>query len=330
MSSGCSQKSALPEALLHGVLLGQRAAVARAITLVEREDPASVPLLRDLRKHVGRSHRVGITGPPGAGKSTLLSALARVLADQKQKVGVLAVDPTSPYTHGAVLGDRVRMADLDQSDHIFIRSMASRGQGGGLSPRAADAADVLDAAGFNWLFVESVGVGQVELDIRHLVDSTLVMLVPESGDQVQAMKAGLMEIADLYVVNKCDRDGANAMLAAVQSCVSLQHHPDSDWMPRVFGAAASTGHGIAEVLAELERHRAHLGGKNRLQQRRRAGMTARLKALLERQLVSRLNASVQDGQLQEAVDRALAGTDSLEEIVQDWLSRWLDQHGAMK
>ncbi len=321
-------QDAIPDQLLDQVLQGQRPAVARAISLVERNDPAARSLLRGLRKHVGRAHRVGITGPPGAGKSTLLNKLAGLLSRQGLKVGVLAVDPTSPFTQGAVLGDRVRMAELDQSDGIFIRSMASRGQGGGLSPRAADAVEVLDAAGFEWLFVESVGVGQVELDIRHVVDTTLVTLVPESGDQVQAIKAGLMEIADLYVVNKCDRDGANAMLAAVQSCVSLQHHPDPDWMPTVFGAAASTGQGIEEVLAELQRHRIHLGQNNRLQLRRRAGMTARLSGMLEDQLAARLNASVQDGQLQAAVDRALSGTESLEEIVQTWLSRWLNQYGT--
>lgn len=330
MRAGCAQENASLDALLAGVLQGQRAAVARAISLVEREAVASVHLLHGMRKHVGRAHRVGITGPPGAGKSTLLSSLASLLVQQGRKVGVLAVDPTSPFTQGAVLGDRVRMADLDQSDRIFIRSMASRGQGGGLSPRAADAADVLDAAGFDWLFIESVGVGQVDLDIRHVVDTTLVVLVPESGDQIQAIKAGLMEIADLYVVNKCDRAGANSMLAAVQSCVSLQHHPDPDWMPRVLGAAASTGQGITEVHAELVRHRAHLGAQNRLQLRRRAGMKARLTGMLAHQLATQLEASVQEVGLDNAVERALSGEESLEEIVRSWLSHWLAQPGALR
>ncbi|MBI1731564.1 MAG: methylmalonyl Co-A mutase-associated GTPase MeaB [Gammaproteobacteria bacterium] len=314
--------------LLEGILRRQRAAVSRGISLVEREDPAAGPLLCQLRGNVGRAHRVGVTGPPGAGKSTLLGALAGSLAERGESIGVLAVDPTSPFTHGAVLGDRVRMADLDQSDRIFIRSMASRGQGGGLSPRAADAADVLDAAGYPWLFIESVGVGQVELDIRHVVDTTIVVLVPESGDQIQAIKAGLMEIADLYVVNKCDHAGADAMLAAVRSCVSLQHHPDPDWMPGIFGASATARQGIAGILAELQRHRAHLSAQGRLQQRRRAGMAARLAGIVKHHVAARLGSSVRTGQLDSAVEKALSGAESPDEIARDWLACWLARGGG--
>jgi LAO/AO transport system kinase len=314
--------------LVDAVLRGERAAIARGITLVERDDAAAGSLLRGLRPHLGRAHRVGITGPPGAGKSTLLCGLAALLARQDSTVGVLAVDPSSPFTRGAVLGDRVRMAELDGSDSIFIRSMASRGLGGGLSPRAADAADVLDAAGYDWVLVESVGVGQVDLDIRHVVDTTLVVLVPESGDLVQAIKAGLMEIADLYVVNKCDRDGAGVMLATVQSSVALQHHPDPHWMPRVLGAAAQAGTGIDDVLAELGRHRAHLGGDGRLAARRRAGMRARLTGMLERELAVRVRTAIGDGAIDEAVERALAGPGSLSEIVDALLARWVGGSGA--
>jgi LAO/AO transport system kinase len=311
------------EELAAGVLARDRTAVARAISLVERDDPGARPLLRALRPHAGRAHRVGVTGPPGAGKSTLLGAVAGVLARQGEPIGVLAVDPTSPFTRGAVLGDRVRMADLDQSDRIFIRSMASRGQHGGLSPRAADAADVLDAAGYRWLFVESVGVGQVELDIRHIVDATIVTLVPESGDQVQAIKAGLMEIADLYVVNKCDRDGAAAMVAAVQSCVSLQHHPDPDWMPRVIGVSATERNGIGAVLDELQRHREHLGTRARLQARRRAGMAARIAASIERQLAETLRTAIDAGELDGVLKQVLDAGESPEEGARQWLARWL-------
>lgn len=321
----------MPEAeLLAAVQRGERAAVARAITWIERGAADAQTLLQGLRSRVGRARRIGVTGPPGAGKSTLLSALAAKLAQQGRSVGVLAVDPTSPFTQGAVLGDRVRMADLDRSDQIFIRSMASRGQGGGLSPRAADAADVLDAAGFEWLFVESVGVGQVELDIRHVVDTTVVVLVPESGDQVQAIKAGLMEIADLYVVNKCDREGSGAMLAAMQSCVTLQHHPDPQWMPPVLGAAAVTGAGVDEVLAALKDHGAHLEQDGRLATRRRAGMTARLSGMLERGLAAGLREAMRDGGLDAAVAEAMAGNDSLDHIVQAWLARWLQQPGTKR
>jgi LAO/AO transport system kinase len=301
--------------------------VARAISVIERENPAAGPLLRELRRRAGRAYRIGFTGPPGSGKSTLLGALAGLLAHRGDPVGIVAVDPTSPFTRGAVLGDRVRMSDLDLSDRIFIRSMASRGQHGGLSPRAADAADVLDAAGYPWLFVESVGVGQVELDIRHIVDTTVVILVPESGDQVQAIKSGLMEIADLYVVNKCDRDGAAAMVSSVQSCVALQHHPDPDWVPRVFAVSAGERRGIEEVLAEIERHRAHLGTENRLLLRRRAGMAARITGVMTRQLASRLQDAVDAGELDKAVDQAVSAGADPEEIAMHWLTRWWSRNG---
>jgi LAO/AO transport system kinase len=298
--------------LAAGVRNRERAAIARAISLVECNAEGADELLRELRGAIGRAHRVGVTGPPGAGKSSLIGALAGAIADAGHTIGVLAVDPSSQFTHGAVLGDRVRMAELDRSERIFIRSMASRGQGGGLGPRSDAAADVLDAAGFDWIFIESVGVGQVELDIRHLVDTTLVALVPESGDQVQAIKAGLMEIADLYVVNKCDRPEAGAMAAAVQSCVAQQHHPDPDWLPRVLRAAVINGEGIAELLAELERHRGHLGAGDRLARRRRDALRARLRRRIEQQLAERLFAALSDAELLRAADRVQAGTESLD------------------
>lgn len=317
-----------PAVLADGVRAGQGAAIARAISLVERGDASAPALLRALRPHAGRAHRIGFTGPPGAGKSTLLGAIALRLAARGLRVGILAIDPTSPFTQGAVLGDRVRMAELDQSDRIYIRSMATRGLRGGLGPHAADAADVLDAAGFDWVCVESVGVGQVELDIRSLVDTTLVVLVPESGDQVQAIKAGLMEIADLYVVNKCDRAGGSAMVAAVQSCALLQHHPDPGWMPPVLGTAAAAGQGLDALLGELDRHRDWLDADGCRERRRRAGMGARIQALLERRLHERLRAGIVPGQVEAAVQRALAGGETVDDIVQSWLGAWLRQTGA--
>lgn len=313
-----------PARLEHGVLARERGAVARAISLVERGAPEADLLLRALRRRVGRAHRVGVTGPPGAGKSTLLGALAGRIVAAGRSVGVLAVDPSSEFTHGAVLGDRVRMAELDRSDDIFIRSMASRGEGGGLGPRTDAAADVLDAAGYDWLFIESVGVGQVELDIRTVVDTTMVVLVPESGDQVQAIKAGLMEIADAYVVNKCDRPASGAMVAAVQSCVVQQHHPDPDWMPGVLGAAATTGAGLDAVLAELDRHRAHLAADDRLQRRRRQGLASRLRHRVQQELAARLFAALPPSCLDTAVDSVLSGADSLGDAAGRIVTQWIE------
>ena len=311
--------------LVDRVLARDRTAVARAISLIERGDAGAGDLLRGLRRNLGRAHRIGITGPPGAGKSSLVSALGAMIVGQGKSIGVLAIDPSSQFTHGAVLGDRVRMAELDRAGEIFIRSMATRGQSGGLGPRTDAAADVLDAAGYEWLFIESVGVGQVELDIRNLVDTTLVALVPESGDQVQAIKAGLMEIADVYVVNKCDRPGAGAMVAAVQSSVALQHHPDPAWLPRVMGAAVIDNEGIAEILTELERHRQHLSTDGRLLQGRRLGMTARLRKRMEQQLAARLRDGGAGPELEPAVDRILAGEESLEQVSERCLSEWMEK-----
>jgi LAO/AO transport system kinase len=197
-----------------------------------------------------------------------------------------------------------------------------------LSPRTDAAADVLDAAGYDWVFIESVGVGQVELDIRNLVDTTLVALVPESGDQVQAIKAGLMEIADLYVVNKCDRPGAGAMVAAVQSSVALQHHPDPAWMPRVMGAAVINNEGIAEILTELERHRQHLSRDGRLLQGRRLGLMARLRKRMEQQLAARLLDGGAGPALEQAVERILSGEESLEQVSERCLSEWMEKLGG--
>ena len=315
-------------ALVDKVLARDRTAVARAISVIERGQPEAAELLRGLRRNLGRAHRIGITGPPGAGKSSLVSALGTLIVAQGKSIGVLAIDPSSQFTQGAVLGDRVRMAELDRADGIFIRSMASRGQAGGLGPRTDAAADVLDAAGYDWLFIESVGVGQVELDIRNLVDTTLVALVPESGDQVQAIKAGLMEIADLYVVNKCDRPGAGAMVAAVQSSVALQHHPDPAWLPRVMGAAVVNNEGIGEILAELERHRQHLSRDGRLLQGRRLGLLARLRKRMEQQLAVRLHDRGVAPDLESAVERILAGEESLEQVAERCLSAWVGQLGG--
>lgn len=210
------------EQLLGQLEAGRRPALARAISLVEDQRPGFRELLHALHPRVGRAHRVGITGPPGAGKSTLVAALVSAYRERDQSVAVIAVDPTSPFTGGALLGDRIRMNEIALDPGVFIRSMATRGSAGGLALTTEEVADVLDAAGFDQILIETVGVGQTELGIAAAADTTMVVLVPESGDGIQAMKAGLMEVADLFVVNKSDRPGADRMAREISQMLHLR------------------------------------------------------------------------------------------------------------
>ena len=270
------------------------------MSLVEDETPAGAALIGQIYAQTGRAYLVGMTGAPGAGKSTLVDRLITEIRHQGQTVGIVAVDPTSPFTGGAVLGDRVRMVGHSQDAGVFIRSMATRGHLGGLARATSDVALILDAAGRDVVIVETVGVGQDEVDIVRTADVSIVVLVPGAGDDVQAIKAGIMEIADIYVVNKADREGADRMVQSIAANLSLQTFGPGDWRPPILKTEATTGAGVAELWAEVGRFREHT--KDSRVTRQRARQEVRLRDLLSHQFMERLEQSLPAGEFQRAID----------------------------
>lgn len=264
------------------ILKGEKRAIARAISTVESGGAAADMLLNALFPHTGKAYRIGITGPPGAGKSTLANKLAVHYRAAGFKVGVLAVDPSSPFTGGALLGDRIRMQDVALDHGVYIRSMATRGSLGGLSRTTKDAADVLDAAGMGIILFETVGVGQSELDIAGAADATIVTLVPESGDAVQAMKAGLMEIADVFVINKADRAGAEQAVTALHTILQFRvTHASEEWIPPVVKTIATENSGIEALTMTIEQYRTHQSSFGGLETKRARQMRERVKEIVE-------------------------------------------------
>jgi LAO/AO transport system kinase len=280
MAVAAAQQSA-PADLVAGVERGERRAVARLITLLESEDPRGHAALQALHPRLGRAHVVGVTGSPGTGKSTLTDQLIAHYRRQGQSVGVVAVDPSSPFTGGAILGDRIRMQQRSTDPQVFIRSMGTRGALGGLSHHTADAVRALDAAGKDVVLVETVGVGQGEVDVVRLADTVVVVLVPNLGDDVQAVKAGIMEIADLFVVNKADLAGADKVAAEVEGALSLAHGR-TEWTPPILRTIAEKGEGVHAVAEAVERHRHWSQGSGEFQRRRDQRMREQVRSLLQR------------------------------------------------
>jgi LAO/AO transport system kinase len=295
------------------MLAGDRLALARLITRVENRSPEVPDIMRAIHERTGRAYVLGITGPPGAGKSTLVDRVTSRLRAESLPVGVIAVDPSSPFTGGAVLGDRIRMQTHTLDPDVFIRSMATRGSLGGLARATGDVIKLMDAFGFPWIIIETVGVGQTELDIVRQADTTVVALVPESGDSVQAMKAGLMEVADVFVVNKADRDGAHALMAELRFSVHLHYTSgagpkDLDWEVPVLAAQAANDVGIDELMAKIRAHRAGLEQAGALDARRQARRRAELEALLVEEFTTQLTARVQtDPALSTTIEAVTAG-----------------------
>lgn len=268
--------------LVKNLFNGDRRALAKSITLVENEDTDSAEILDSIYSKIGQAYRIGITGPPGAGKSTLVDELTKYYRKQGKTVGIIAVDPTSPFTGGALLGDRIRMTDVTLDEGVFIRSMATRGSLGGLSKKAGDAADILDAFGKDYVILETIGVGQSELDVVEAADTTVVVLVPESGDAIQAMKAGLMEIANLFVINKADRSGSNRAFQEIQ--VMLHMRESRDWEPVVLKAVANKGEGITEIAEAIEKHRIFLEENKLLEKNRRERLLKKIYSIVRYRL----------------------------------------------
>jgi len=273
--------------LSQAVLLGQFRALARAVSLVEREHPDAARLLADIYPATGQARIVGITGSPGSGKSTLVAALAKHYRKQGKRVGIIAVDPTSPFSGGAILGDRIRMADLYTDRGVFIRSMATRGFLGGLARATNDVVDLLDASGFEMVLVETVGVGQDEVEVIRTVQTNVVVLVPGMGDDIQAIKAGIMEIGDIFVVNKADRPGAEKTVTEVTMMMSLvEEH--GEWIPPIVKTTASRAEGIEDLDAAIRRHYDYLASSGELDRRNRARVRIRIETLLKEKFMDRL------------------------------------------
>jgi LAO/AO transport system kinase len=304
------------ESLADGVRAGDTRALARAISLVENGDPAAYDLVRDIYPDTGRSYAIGITGPPGVGKSSLISALIRHIRDEGEgTIGVISVDPSSPFTQGALLGDRIRLADHFLDPGVFIRSMGTRGHLGGLAEATLQALLVLDAAGKDLVFLETVGAGQSEVEVIGIADTVVLVLMPGSGDSVQALKAGIMEIPDVIAINKMDHPAAKTMLNEVRSILSLDK--ERSWKPPIVLTEATTGENVGKLWDQIAAHRAHLETEGQLEERRRKNLAGEVFA-------------VASGRAKAHLERAVADDPELRRLLDEVQRRELDPLTAVR
>ncbi len=306
---------------LDALRAGDPRIVARTISAIERDGDQARSIVQAIFRYTGRAHTIGVTGAPGTGKSTLVNEIAKQFRRRGKRVGIIAVDPTSPFTGGALLGDRLRMQDLSGDEGVFIRSMATRGHLGGLALATANATQVLDAAGFEIVLIETVGAGQSEVDIAKNAQTTIVVQAPGMGDDIQAIKAGILEIADVLVVNKADRDEANATVAVLEMNLSLKPHAENEWRPPVLKTIAIKGEGVTEVLDWVGKHREHMQSTGVMKLREQARLRSELENVLQRQLMkrvlSRLNRSRMDALVEKIAARETDVYSAAESLVKE-------------
>ena len=296
-----------PEALISAARSGDPRSLARLVSLVEDESAALPSVMKVIAPLTGHAHIVGLTGSPGVGKSTVTGALVRCYRAEGLRVGVLAVDPSSPFSGGALLGDRIRMQDHATDDQVFIRSMASRGHLGGLSWATPQALRILDAAGFDVILVETVGVGQAEVEIASLADSSLVVVAPGLGDSIQAAKAGILEIADIFIVNKSDRPGAQEVVRDLRTMLAMASYGAGEWKPPIIATTAPSGDGISDLAAAIGKHGSWLADTGKLGERRRARAREEISAIALTELRQRMGGLPGESRLEDLAARVAAG-----------------------
>ncbi|AHL22535.1 MULTISPECIES: methylmalonyl Co-A mutase-associated GTPase MeaB [Thermococcus] len=295
------------ESLIQSALSGDKKAIARLITLVENDEEKAREIIRRIYPHTGKAYVVGITGPPGSGKSTLLDKLIKLARDEGHKVGVIAIDPTSPFTGGALLGDRLRMQRHSTDPGVFIRSMATRGSLGGLAKATNDAVKVLDASGYDLIFVETVGVGQIEVDIVKTADTVVLVTVPGLGDEVQAIKAGLMEVADIFAINKADREGTEMVYLELKMALEFERDKwrQIGWEPPIVETTAFTLKGVRPLWEAIKRHRKHMEESGRLRERRAFRAREEVKTIIASTIASKVEERLAKGEAKELIEEVV-------------------------